>query len=82
VGEGEQSHEWWPIYQEYQAKFDTLLQQFLEENGCTADDFLSCAAGAEGMNEMYLKLFLSHSDYQVFVELMSVEAQKQQALSE
>jgi hypothetical protein len=79
VGDGEQSLEWWPIYQEYQQQFDVLLQQFLTETGCTAHEFMAAASGAEGMNEMYLQLFLAHSDYQVFVELMSEEAQKQRA---
>ena len=82
VVDGEQSHEWWALYQEYQAQFDALLQQFLDDAGCTAHDFLSAAEKAEGMNEMYFQLFLAHSDYQVFVDLMATEAQKQRAASE
>ena len=46
---GEQSHEWWQLYQAYQQQFDILLQEFLDEASCTADEFLSAAEAAEGM---------------------------------
>ena len=82
AAEGEQSHEWWPIYQEYQTSFDTLLQQFLDEAGATAEELLQAAEHAEGMNEMYFQLFLAHADYSMFVELMAQEAQKQLAQAE
>ena len=54
----EQSHEWWPVYQAYQAKFDALLQEFLTEAGASADDFLTAARSASGMNDIILKIFL------------------------
>ena len=50
--EEEQSHEWWPIYQEYQAQFEALLEGFLQEHGVDAAAFAAAAEGAEGMNEM------------------------------
>ena len=40
---GENSHEWWPIYCEYQQQFEVLLQEFLNEAGCSAPDFLAAA---------------------------------------
>ena len=52
----EQSLDWWPLYQAYQGQFDVLLQEFLDEAGCSAEEFLSAADGAEGMNDMYLKV--------------------------
>lgn len=58
----EQSHEWWPVYQAYQAKFDALLQEFLTEAGASADDFLTAAKSASGMNDIILKIFLRPSD--------------------
>ena len=82
AAEGEQSHEWWPIYQEYSKQFDKLLEQFLEEAACTVDQFMEAAKEAEGMNEMYLQLFLAHSNYEMFVEMMSQEAMTQQAKAE
>jgi hypothetical protein len=57
----EQSHEWWPVYQAYQAKFDALLQEFLTEAGASADDFLTAARSASGMNDIILKIFLCPS---------------------
>jgi len=77
--DSEQSHEWWPLYQEYQKQFDTLLNEFMHEVGCDRDQFLSAAAGAGGMNDMYLKLFLAHSEYELFIEQMSHENLKQKA---
>ena len=80
AGDGEQSHEWWPLFQDYQAQFDVLLQEFLDESGCAAEDFLAAADKAEGMNDMYLKLFLAHSEYELFIEQISQEYAKQQAM--
>ena len=57
-GSVEHSHEWWPVYQAYQAKFDALLQEFLAETGASADDFLTAAKSASGMNDIILKIFL------------------------
>ena len=57
-GSVEHSHEWWPVYQAYQAKFDALLQEFLSETGASADDFLTAAKSASGMNDIILKIFL------------------------
>jgi len=54
----EQSHEWWPVYQTYQAKFDALLQEFLTEAGVSAEEFLAAAKTASGMNDIILKIFL------------------------
>ena len=79
---GEHSHEWWPLYQQYQQQFDGLLQSFLDEAGCSTDAFLEAANSAEGMEEVYVKLFLAHSEYSMFVELMSMEALKQAAENE
>ena len=76
---GEHSHEWWPLYCEYQAQFESLLKEFLEEAGCSIDQFLAAAKDAEGLNEIYVQLFLAHSEYSMFVELMSMEALKQAA---
>ena len=61
AGGSEQSHEWWPVYQAYQAKFDALLQEFLSETGASADDFLTAAKSASGMNDIILKIFLHPS---------------------
>ena len=63
---GEQSHDWWPLYNEYTAQFDGLLQQFLDEEGCSAEEFLAAAEGASGMNDIYMKIFLTCSDYEVY----------------
>ena len=60
-GSVEHSHEWWPVYQAYQAKFDALLQEFLAETGASADDFLTAAKSASGMNDIILKIFLHPS---------------------
>ena len=79
---GEHSHEWWPMYQRYQQQFEALLQSFLGEAGCTGDEFLAAANAAEGMDQIYVKLFLAHSEYTMFVELMSMEALKQAAENE
>ena len=57
----EQSHEWWPVYQTYQAKFDALLQEFLTEAGVSGEDFLTAAKSASGMNDIILKIFLCPS---------------------
>jgi hypothetical protein len=76
----EQSLDWWPLYQAYQNQFDELLQEFLDEAQCTAEEFLAAAHGAEGMNNMYLKLFLAHSDYQVFIDQMGEKFREQKAL--
>lgn len=70
----EHSHELWPIYQEYAAQFDTLLQQFLNENGCSSEEFLAASKNAEGMEEIYVQLFLAHAEYEMFIELLSHEA--------
>ena len=76
---GEHSHEWWPLYCEYQTQFESLLKDFLDEAGCTVEQFLAAAKDAEGLNEIYVQLFLAHSEYSMFVELMSMEALKQAA---
>eukprot|EP00964_Phaeocystis_antarctica_P109545 scaffold73987_cov70-Phaeocystis_antarctica.AAC.4 len=60
----EQSHEWWPVYQTYQAKFDALLQEFLTEAGVSAEEFLTAAKSASGMNDIILKIFLRASNGQ------------------
>uniref|UniRef100_A0A7S3AGP2 BART domain-containing protein n=1 Tax=Haptolina ericina TaxID=156174 RepID=A0A7S3AGP2_9EUKA len=75
--EGEQDHAWWPLYQEYSAIFEGFLEKFLCEAGCTADEFGAAAQGASGMNEIYLQIFLAQSEYTMFVELLTMEAQKQ-----
>ena len=66
------------MYQEYSATFEGLLQSFVDEAGTTVEGFLKAAEGAEGMNEIYLQIFLAHADYQMFVELMQAEFEKQQ----
>ncbi|KAL1511653.1 hypothetical protein AB1Y20_005038 [Prymnesium parvum] len=68
---GEQSHEWWPLYQAYQEEFEGLLQKFLVEAGCTEEEFVEAAQGASGMNEIYLRIFLAQTEYELFVEMMS-----------
>ena len=77
--EGEQDHNWWPLYQAYQTQFEALLENFLEEAQCTPEEFVSAAQGASGMNDIYLQIFLAQSEYEMFVELMSDEARKQKA---
>ena len=77
--EGEHSHEWWPLYLQYQQQFETLLVAFLEEAGCSQEQFLAAANAAEGMDGMYIGLFLAHSEYDMFVGMMSQEALKQAA---
>ena len=71
AGGSEQSHEWSPVYQAYQAKFDALLQEFLSETGASADDFLTAAKSASGMNDIILKIFLASSEYETFVNFMA-----------
>lgn len=78
---GEQSHEWWPLFQEYEAQMQGLLEQFLQEANCTQEAFLEEASRAEGMNEIYVQLFLAHSEYSAFVEQMSQAAVEQAANS-
>ena len=75
----EQSHEWWPLYLEYQQQFEVLLDEFVAEAGCTTDEFLAAAQEAEGINEFYVKIFLSHAEYSMFVEMMGQEALRQAA---
>eukprot|EP00933_Yihiella_yeosuensis_P021188 TRINITY_DN16830_c2_g1_i1.p1 TRINITY_DN16830_c2_g1~~TRINITY_DN16830_c2_g1_i1.p1 ORF type:complete len:198 (-),score=47.33 TRINITY_DN16830_c2_g1_i1:183-776(-) len=74
---GEQSHEWWPLYQQYQAQFEALLQTFVEGLGISVEDFLAAAKNAEGMNEAYIQIFLAHSDYEMFMEQMRIEFNRQ-----
>ena len=76
---GEQSHEWWPLFTEYQQRFEGLLSEFVQKAGCTTEEFLAEAAKAEGMNEIYVKLFLAHAEYELFIEAMSMEANRQAA---
>ena len=52
---GENSHEWWPLYLEYQAEFEVLLNDFLVEAGCSSAQFLAAANEAEGMTEIYVR---------------------------
>ena len=73
---------WWPIYLEYQSQFEALLQSFVDEAGTTVSGFMQAAESAEGMNEIYLQIFLAHADYQMFVELMQAEFEKQQVAAE
>ena len=106
--EGEQSHDWWPLYQEYTAQFDNYLEgeqplarlaicrcrpshgalshaharrassaEFVSSHNTTKEEFLEAAAKAEGLNEFYLNIFLYHSEYEMFVELMAEQARKQ-----
>jgi hypothetical protein len=79
---GEQSHDWWPLYQQYQAQFEALLQHFLDEAGCSQTEFLEEAQRAEGMNEVYVQLFLAHSEYEMFVEQMTQAARERRAREE
>ena len=62
--ESEQSHDWWPLYQLYQSQFEAHLETFLSTAGISKDEFLAAAAGASGINEMYLQIFLVHSEYE------------------
>ena len=75
----EHSHDLWPLFQEYSARFDALLQTFLVEASCTAEEFLEAAKEAQGMQEIYVQLFLAHSEYEMFIELLSHEAVRQAA---
>lgn len=79
---GEHSHEWWPLFLEYKEQFEVLLESFLQEAGCDASEFLAAAKTAEGMSEVYVQLFLAHSEYEMFVELMGMEALKQASENE
>ena len=45
--------------QMYQAHFEGFLEKFLDEAGCTAEEFVTAAQGASGMNEIYLQIFLA-----------------------
>ena len=38
------------------------MSQFLAEARCSPQEFMAAAQSAEGMNDMYLKLFLAHSE--------------------
>lgn len=78
-GGGENSHDWWPIYLEYQGQFEILLQEFLDEAACSMEEFLRAAESADGMEDFYIKLFLAHSEFEMFVEMMGQEALKQAA---
>lgn len=80
--DGEHNHDWWPLYCEYQAQFEALLQGFLDEAGCTAEEFFAEAKRAEGMSEFAVSLFLAHSEYEMFVEQMSQAAVEQAAAAE
>jgi hypothetical protein len=50
--DGEQSHEWWPMYQTYQRQFDELLATFLAEAGCSQEEFMAAAERAEGISDI------------------------------
>ena len=78
--DGEQSHNWWPIYQVYQETFEALLQEFLDSAGCSAEEFLAAAKDASGIAEMYTKWFLSLSSYEMFVECMMDEEKRQRGM--
>jgi hypothetical protein len=75
----EHSHELWPLFQEYSSQFEALLQTFLDEAGCSGEEFLEAAKSAAGMEEVYVQLFLAHSEYEMFIELLSHEAVRQAA---
>ena len=77
--DSEQSHECWPFYTAYQEQFDGLLQSFLEKAGCTAEEFLAAAATADGMNDVYMRIFLAGSEYEVFVEQVKMELDRLEA---
>lgn len=79
---GEQSHDWWPVYTEYQTEFEALLQRFLDEAGCSADVFLKAAESASGMAETYVTWFLALSEYDMFIEMMKDEEIKQRRMIE
>ena len=64
---------------EYRQQFEVLLDEFVAEAGCTTDEFLAAAQEAEGINEFYVKIFLSHAEYSMFVEMMGQEALRQAA---
>ena len=68
--DSEQSHAWWPVYLEYQNIFEALLQQFLDQEGISAEEFVSAAQAASGMNDIILQIFLSSSDYDTFINLL------------
>ena len=70
TADSEQSHAWWPVYQEYQQIFEGLLQQFLEAERISAEEFVSAAQAASGMNNIILQIFLSSSDYDTFINLL------------
>ena len=53
--------------------FDALLQEFLAEAGFSNDEFVQAADAAEGMNGLYLQLFLAHVDYSVFIKEIGEE---------
>ena len=78
--DGEQSHNWWPIYKVYQDRFEALLQQFRDEAGCSAFEFVAAAKDASGMAETYTKWFLSLSSYEMFVECMMDEEKRQRGM--
>mmetsp|Transcript_6037 Transcript_6037/g.15975 ORF Transcript_6037/g.15975 Transcript_6037/m.15975 type:complete len:128 (+) Transcript_6037:54-437(+) len=75
--DGEQSHDWWPLYQLYQAEFDNVLEEFIASVNTTKEEFMEAAQNAQGLQEFYLQIFLYHSQYEMFVSLMSEEARKQ-----
>ena len=79
---GEHNLDWWPLYQEYQQQFEVLLESFLQEANCTADEFFAEAQKAEGMTEIMVQLFLAHSEYEMFVEQMSEAAARMAAGAE
>ena len=79
--DGEQPHEWWPLYLEYQQEFEALLQRFLDEAGCTSEDFLTAVDGASAsMASTYASWITSLSSYENFLELMTDEEAKQRRL--
>ena len=75
--DGEQSHAWWPIYEEFRTTFEALLQQFLDESRISADEFAEAARSARGMADTYLIVINALSNYPMFVELMTEEEAKQ-----
>ena len=40
---------------------------------------MAAAKDAEGMQEIYVQMFLAHSEYEMFIELLSHEAVRQAA---
>ena len=50
----------------------------MDAQNATKEEFLEAASQADGLNDFYLQIFLHHSQYEMFVELMAAKAREQQ----